>query len=195
MSNRLLAALCTVFILAAILATSGCSKDLTRPRVKRMVEASKRFAKPIKFTFREGRNDNDFDPLSKGDREAAWKNLEREQLVQLEYLGLSDFGPPFLSVYSLTITDKGREVFTQTDDGTWSLDAARRVLIDVTGIQTAPFSDKLALAEYTWTYEATSSYSTLVLPGLGLKPEDLGKPRKDKASFQLFDDGWRMDGE
>ncbi|HWD38292.1 MAG TPA: hypothetical protein VG944_05550 [Fimbriimonas sp.] len=96
---------------------------------------------------------------------------------------------------TVTLTDKGREVFTNNDAGyagrqSWKTAACRMELVSVTGISKT--SENTAVVQYTWKWHLTPVGSIAWKSVPELAGQDPDATFTTQAALQRFDDGWRI---
>lgn len=150
---------------------AGCSsKELTRPKVRDLINSDARFAGPVAALplQQEGRFQQDHDA---GQVEGLW-DARRAQGNTI-----------------LALTQKGREVFA-SDFGVYDpaplASPAKRELVEVTGITSPPMGgESVRLATFTWRYAGLSDIAARYTG-------EQGVVHNGEAALQLFDDGWRL---
>jgi hypothetical protein len=164
---------------ALILFCTGCgSSELTRPKVKKIVEASADF--------------------SKGEHVLSARTLSNDALLAGFKESIIQNGPDGSGIF---LTPKGQQVFreiksqmafsteTMSENKVYSLGdtvkAYQREVVEVTGISAAPASMDASskVVEFTWTWK--------LLPA-ELAPL-VGVPKHAEGLFKLYDDGWRIE--
>ena len=130
------------------------------------------------------------DEIYRSDPEEAKKildaGLEGEGLVIVQKTqSLDDAGKPLVTFtekakpYLLPLSPKEEELDVQ------KVKVAEEVIEEVTGVQMLD-GDKKAVVEYTTTYKNVTPFSKV-------HQLELTGKKTHKASFALFDDGWRLE--
>jgi hypothetical protein len=176
------------FSLALIgaLIAMGCNpKDLSRSKAATLIEKSEEFKKPHTEEIFLGPDFRSMDFIGIGN----WKVVDA--LLALGYLEKN--GNKFV------LTAKGNSAakgwLTDPDrPNARIIPVADRKLVEVTGITTVE-EVSLKEVEFTWRWVPAPIGEEIAKqnPGAG-KQYDPKEVKKDKATFKLYDDGWRLDG-
>jgi len=166
----------------ALLSLPSCSpRDfLTRRLAADLIERSETFRAPQQFLLRTGviSNDDYLSPESLALQHRGWIS------------GTKTSCPPTLApspCWEVILTPSGVDTFHtlvapgDTDKPSFSIPAARRELVAITGIAK---QTNVADVEFTWRWFPLNEVGAVVFPG------DLRY--RSTASFRCYDDGWRV---
>jgi hypothetical protein len=170
----------TLLCLGAVLGGCG-SKELTRSKAGELIKIAEFSPKAIE----DSTKDVWFEVMTNG----VVSNSEVPKLRELQAAGwitLVVHKPStFSSTVDVALTENGvtqSKAWVSNRPNRWVIPTTQREFIEVTGITTPAAT--LATVEYTLRWIPTDSGKKL-----GIQPS---KPELASATFQLFDDGWRM---
>jgi hypothetical protein len=124
----------------------------------------------------------------------AWSQLESLGYITLQRLGKIESGG-FLNIpwdtVEISLTDKGKEIFTHDQEHFWRAKICEKVLVGVTGISVNE-GKITALVEYIWRYGNFSPIFQAVLPISDLRDSSVYSLHKEEEMMRKYDDGWRV---
>ena len=172
MKNLLISALAVLFI-------SACSSDkLDRETAFKLLQEQKGYPKPVT------------EEIYTADPEEAKKildaGMEQEEIVQVKRKqSFAEAGSPLVS-----FTEKGKPFLIETPEKDKAnniqlVKVAEEDLGEVTGIKMLD-GDKRAEVEYTTSFKNITPFSKI-------SRMDLTSKGTHKATFSLYDDGWRVE--
>jgi hypothetical protein len=169
----------TIVLLATFLIT-GCTskKELSREEAARLIKEGMKYPRVIDYDAYS--SDPEFAKM------AIDKGLEKEGLVTVQRTQtMGDVGKPLVEFTSkaqphlLPTPEKDKAIHVQ------KVKLADEDFVEVTGITTTE-DGKQAVAEYTTAYKNVSGFAPLT-------DIDFNKTNTRKASFTLYDDGWKLE--
>ena len=103
---------------------------------------------------------------------------------------------PFLKISRTSkLTDALTKDWKKLDENMVYIPVTDRELVEVTGIKSVPMTDKVRKVQFTYRYMPTKYWNEMpcLCGGLGLCGK-LDQPIQAEAKFNLYDDGWRLQG-
>jgi hypothetical protein len=167
-------------MLSCAFCTSCSSQNLTRPKAAELIKGAL-------FSPKATESDQQVAlffvskaaAIGKGDLD-RYRKLEKAGWITLANVNCNAFA----CVADVAMTDKGTAQSKEwtIQNGVWTIPTARREFGEITGI-TKP-SQSEAGAQYTFRWVPTESGKEIGV--------ESSNPESAEASFQLFDDGWRI---
>lgn len=184
----------TVFLLMTLI-ISGCGKSLSRSKAAEIISQSQGFPKSVYYRLPVARVSRDsFSILSLpwDDYLRAWTKLESMGIISLKrlWVRVGFLKIPVCETVEISLTDKGRTIFTHDKKHFWKMELCKKVFVEVTGISKR--NDGTAIVEYTWKYDNISPVANAVLPISDLRGKNLTAVYKNEVVMRKYDDGWRI---
>lgn len=199
----------TVFVLITVI-ISGCAKSISRSKAAEIISQSEGFPKFVYYSLPVAKVSEGNSPstlirheeyytwrVNTGelwyDLLRAWTKLESMGFISLKRLGKLPSGGRFFEVLyetvEISLTDKGRTIFTHDKNHFWKTKLGKKVFVEVTGIFKR--DDGTAIVEYTWEYDI-SPVGNAVLDISVLRGKNVATVYKEEVVMRKYDDGWRI---
>lgn len=180
--------ICSLILLACVsILIVGCgSGGLSRSKAAALISDNEKFSEALKGEIRFGQ------VYAKGMSDTENHELY-EVLKSLGYIEEGQDKNPLMS--NVSLTEKGKKEAANWEKGNnlwgdnYKIPLAKREVVEVTGISESKSGDNFAQATFKWHFQPINEIGKAMTKG-----KDFDRTYDETATFQKFDDGWRIAG-
>ncbi len=187
----------SLLVIAVSFFTYGCGQNLSRSNAGEIISKSEGLPKTIFYYLPVGKvNEGSLTKFgswnnSWNDHLRAWKVLQSMGYINVKELGKVRTGFLSSNTAEISLSDKGKSIFTHYQKHFYKMELCKKVMVDVTGISKR--DNGAAIVEYSWKYDNIIPIANaVILNNSPLRGTNIGQLHKDEVWMRKYDNGWRI---